>query len=85
MEEQPQLRDPKLMAEQSFLAWYLRYAGWRLPSMYNTNFMIWWYPHRQADRRGEKPLVLHFSDRKLFNVTAEDPEWPYLCLPAQAC
>ena len=84
VEEQPQLRDPKKqMAEQSFLAWYFRYAGWRLPSMYNTNFMIWWYHTGRLTAGGEKPLVLHFSDRKLHNVTAADPEWPYLCYRPQ--
>lgn len=74
-----ELRQPTQMAEQSFLAWYFRYAGLRLPSMYNTNFQIWFRHTGQLTAGGEKPLALHFSDRKLFEVCPADPEWRYLC------
>lgn len=67
------------MAEQAFLAWYFRYAGMRLSSLYNTNFQIWYHHTGRLGAGGGKPLALHFSDSKLFTVCPTDAEWKYLC------
>lgn len=78
-QERPELRGPQQMAEQTFLAWYFRYVGMRLPSIYNTNFQIWYHSTGQLGAGGGRPLALHFSDRKLFETCPTDPEWKFLC------
>ena len=65
-------------AEQSFLAWYFAFVGFRLPMTYNANA---YFLENGLTAGGEKPIALHFAfgDHKPFNVIENDTEWEYMC------
>lgn len=57
---------------------YHRYTGIKLPSMYNAEFETF-LKTKKLTASGAKPLTIHFTFHKPFNVTADDYRWEYLC------
>ena len=63
-------------AEQSFLAWYFAYTGYRLPMTYNANFH---FLTNGLTAGGSRPLVVHFANAKPFDIQPGDDAWEYMC------
>ena len=65
------------LAEQTFLSWYYEYTGYRLPMIYNANVNYLTSSGNTAG--GAEPLVVHFSENKLFDIDETHRHWHYMC------